>query len=313
MARRGKTPPFPPAAKARKIRANEIPASRRWALVLPPLAGCATNPITGRSQFILVSEEMAIRRLGRGLCPDGRPARQEEPDRDRYASAREKVREITDRLIAQAVRFRPDSASWNWEVQLINEPKTVNAFCMAGGKMGIYTGMWETLKATDDEIAAVMGHEIGHALASHTRERMSVAMGTERRHAGRGDRARVARQPGRERPDVHGTAARLGARHPAAQQPRGRERGRPDRHRARGARRLRPERRGHAVGKDGQDGRRQGPAGVSLHASLAAPTAPRACASSSRRSTRSTGRRRRAAVRRRPHSSPRRRPRTSAS
>src|SRR5689334_25373161 len=89
-----------------------------------------------------------------------------------------RVRQITDRLIAQAVRFRPDSASWKWEVQVINDPKTVNAFCMAGGKMAIYTGMWEKLKATDDEIAQVMGHEIGHALASHTRERMSMAYTT---------------------------------------------------------------------------------------------------------------------------------------
>ncbi len=88
----------------------------------------------------------------------------------------EKVREITDKLIAQAVRFRPDSASWAWEVRVINDPKVVNAFCMAGGKMAIYTGMWEKLKATDDEIAQVMGHEIAHALADHTRERMSIAM-----------------------------------------------------------------------------------------------------------------------------------------
>src|SRR5688572_9857602 len=88
----------------------------------------------------------------------------------------EKVREMTDRLIAQAVRFRPDSASWAWEVQVTDDPKVVNAFCMAGGKMAIYTGMWEKLKATDDEIAQVMGHEIAHALADHTRERMSIAM-----------------------------------------------------------------------------------------------------------------------------------------
>src|SRR2546428_839155 len=90
----------------------------------------------------------------------------------------EKVRHITDRLIAQAVRFRPDSAKWKWEVQVINDPKTVNAFCMAGGKMAIYSGMWEKLKATDDEVAQVMGHEIGHALANHTQERMSIAYST---------------------------------------------------------------------------------------------------------------------------------------
>jgi predicted Zn-dependent protease len=90
----------------------------------------------------------------------------------------QKVKEITDKLVKQAVRFRPDSADWKWEVQVINDPKTVNAFCMAGGKMAIYTGMWEQLKATDDEIAQVMGHEIAHALADHTRERMSIAMTT---------------------------------------------------------------------------------------------------------------------------------------
>ncbi len=88
----------------------------------------------------------------------------------------DRVREITDRLIAQAVRFRPESAGWAWEVRLIDDPKVVNAFCMAGGKMAIYSGMWEKLKATDDEIAQVMGHEIAHALADHTRERMSIAM-----------------------------------------------------------------------------------------------------------------------------------------
>ena len=88
-----------------------------------------------------------------------------------------KVHEITDRLIAQAVRFRPDTANWDWQIEVINEPKTINAFCMAGGKMGIFTGFWDKLDASDDEIAAVMGHEIAHALVSHPRERMSVAIG----------------------------------------------------------------------------------------------------------------------------------------
>jgi predicted Zn-dependent protease len=140
-------------------------------------SGCATNPVTGRSQFIMVSERTALSgsasayssMIG-GLSKKGQ-VEAETPRADR-------AREITDKLIAEAVRFRPDSAGWNWELSVINEPKTVNAFCMAGGKMAIYTGMWEKLKATDDEIAAVMGHEIGHALANHTQERMSVAMAT---------------------------------------------------------------------------------------------------------------------------------------
>jgi predicted Zn-dependent protease len=139
------------------------------------LAGCSSNPITGRSQFMVVSEEMAIGSSAgayNSMVGDLSKKKQIEADTERA----KKVREITDRLIAQAVRFRPDSASWSWEVQVINDPKTVNAFCMAGGKMAIYSGMWEKLKASDDEIAQVMGHEIGHALASHTRERMSIAM-----------------------------------------------------------------------------------------------------------------------------------------
>jgi len=143
--------------------------------IFAALASCATNPITGRSQFMVISERMAIGESAmayRSMMGQLDQKRKIETDTERAV----KVREITDRLIAQAVRFRPDSASWNWEVQVINEPGTVNAFCMAGGKMAIYTGMWEKLKATDDEIAQVMGHEIGHALANHTQERMSIAM-----------------------------------------------------------------------------------------------------------------------------------------
>jgi Zn-dependent protease with chaperone function len=141
------------------------------------LAGCATNPITGRSQFMVVSERMAIGQSAAAyssMMGELGKKRKIEADSERVT----KVREITDKLIAQAVRFRPDSASWAWEVRVINDPETVNAFCMAGGKMAIYTGMWEKLKASDDEIAQVMGHEIGHALANHTQERMSVAYGT---------------------------------------------------------------------------------------------------------------------------------------
>src|SRR5687768_11021162 len=145
--------------------------------VLSLLAGCAANPLTGRSQFMVVSEKMAIGESAAAYSSMiGQLGRKKKIEAD--SERAKKVREITDKLIAQAVRFRPDSANWAWEVQVINEPETVNAFCMAGGKMAIYSGMWEKLKATDDEIAQVMGHEIGHALADHTRERMSIAMTT---------------------------------------------------------------------------------------------------------------------------------------
>jgi Zn-dependent protease with chaperone function len=140
------------------------------------LSGCATNTITGRSQFVVVSENSAISSSASAYSSMiGQLQKKKKIELGTERAA--KIRAMTNRLVAEAVRFRPDSASWKWEVQVIEDPKTVNAFCMAGGKMGIYTGFWDKLKATDDEIANVMGHEIGHALASHTREKMSVAMG----------------------------------------------------------------------------------------------------------------------------------------
>jgi len=146
------------------------------------LLSCSTNPITGRSQLIgLVSESEAIQGSAKAyqqMMADLDKKQKIEKPTEKSSARAHKIQEITDRLIAQAIKFRPDSASWRWEVQVINDPKTVNAFCMAGGKMAIYTGMWDQLKATDDELAQVMGHEISHALLDHTRERMSVARST---------------------------------------------------------------------------------------------------------------------------------------
>ena len=152
------------------------------ALGLAGLAGCSTNPITGRSQLTgLVSENEAIQGSAQAykqMMSDLDKKQKIERPGDKDSARARKVQEITDRLIAQAIKFRPDAASWRWEVQVINDPKTVNAFCMAGGKMAIYSGMWEQVKATDDELAQVMGHEISHALLDHTRERMSIARST---------------------------------------------------------------------------------------------------------------------------------------
>ena len=141
------------------------------------IAGCAANPITGRSQLLLVSEEQAIGSSATAygsMIGDLEKKKQIESGTPRAA----RVKAIVDRLIVEAVRLRPDAAGWKWEVAVIDDPDTVNAFAMAGGKTAIYSGMWDKLKATDDEVAQVMGHEIGHAIASHTRERMSVALAT---------------------------------------------------------------------------------------------------------------------------------------
>ena len=149
----------------------------RWLSIaaLVVLCGCSSNPITGRSQLALVSEKSAITSAASAYASlVGQLSQKGKIERGTSRAGR--VQEITNRLIAEAVRLRPDSAAWNWSVVVINEPNVVNAFCAAGGKMAIYTGFWDKLHATDDEVAHVMGHEISHALAGHSAEKMSVAI-----------------------------------------------------------------------------------------------------------------------------------------
>lgn len=143
-------------------------------LLLALLAACATSP-TGRRQLMLVSEETAITQSKAAYLStvqelDAKGQIESDP------AINARVKEITGRLIAQAIKMRPDSADWEWSVVVVDDPKTVNAWCMAGGRMAIYTGLIEKIQPTDDELAQVMGHEISHALANHTAEKMSVQM-----------------------------------------------------------------------------------------------------------------------------------------
>ncbi len=138
------------------------------------VAACATN-IAGRKQIMLVSEQSAISASKEAYVNTLQPIK-EAGKLDSDPATVKRVNLITDKLIKQAKLMRPESKNWEWSVKVIDDPNTINAWCMAGGKMAIYTGLINKLNATDDEIAQVMGHEISHALANHSAERMSIAM-----------------------------------------------------------------------------------------------------------------------------------------
>jgi predicted Zn-dependent protease len=146
-------------------------------LLFALLSACAMSP-TGRHQLALVSEKTAIDASKESYITQmGELKSQGKLVTDPKIIQR--VDRITGRLVAQAVMKRPESAKWEWSVEVIDDPMTVNAWCMAGGRMAVYTGLLDKVDPTDDELAQVMGHEISHALANHTAEQMSVAMATK--------------------------------------------------------------------------------------------------------------------------------------
>jgi len=146
-------------------------------LLAVALVACVTSP-TGRRQLMLVSPDQAISASRTAYVQQMQAFDEKGLISDDTALVK-RVNLITGRIVAQAIKLYPDTADWEWSIEVIDEPDTINAWAMAGGRMAIYTGLIEKTQATDDEIAQVIGHEIAHALANHTAERMSVVMATQ--------------------------------------------------------------------------------------------------------------------------------------
>ncbi|MDX1376115.1 MAG: M48 family metallopeptidase [Burkholderiales bacterium] len=161
---------------------DRLPKSTPLALFLCALAlaGCQTTRTTEsgavgveRQQTMLLSSEEVDRSAAQAYRQEMAAAqRAGRLNRDPAQVAR--VRSIAARLIAASTVFRADARGWAWETNVLTS-KDVNAWCMPGGKMAVYTGLLERLKPTDAELAAIMGHEIAHALREHGRERASQA------------------------------------------------------------------------------------------------------------------------------------------
>jgi predicted Zn-dependent protease len=137
-----------------------------FAAALLALAGCYTNPVTGRKSLVLLSQGEEVQ-LGSQSFQDIRS--KEKVSADPAANAR--VQRIGQR-IAAAVGDALPNAKWEF---VVFESKELNAFALPGGKVGVYTGLLQ-LAENDAELATVIGHEIGHVIARHGAERMSEAM-----------------------------------------------------------------------------------------------------------------------------------------
>jgi len=130
--------------------------------------GCTKAPITGRSQFIMVSPQQE---LALGFESAKKVLETEKISSDPQKNAM--VKRIGQRIAQIASNQYPVAKNFNWEFFVIDNNEEANAFCLPGGKVFVYTGLFKYV-ANDDELAAVMGHEIGHALARHGAERMSA-------------------------------------------------------------------------------------------------------------------------------------------
>ena len=133
------------------------------------LAACQENPVTGRTQLMLVSDEQ-LAAMGAQAWTELKAQTPLDPDA--------RVQARIQRLGAKVAEASGgDPTAGGWEFVVFDSPE-INAFVLPGGKVGFYRGLVD-LAGSDDELAAVMGHEVGHVTARHAAERLSQQMGVQ--------------------------------------------------------------------------------------------------------------------------------------
>lgn len=143
------------------------------------LMGCTTTSTTpglvdvNRSQFFLISQAELVKAGSEAYQAVLKEAT-DAGTLNKYPEMLARLTRILDEMIPHTAHFRPDAVNWGWEVNLIQDD-TINAWVMPGGKIMFYSGLIEKLSLNDDEIAAIMGHEMAHELREHARERISQA------------------------------------------------------------------------------------------------------------------------------------------
>jgi predicted Zn-dependent protease len=144
------------------------------------LGGCESVRTTSagavgvdRKQQMLVSSEDIEQGAAEAYAAELKAARDKGVlNTDKAQVAR--VTAISRRLVAATPAFRADATGWNWQFN-VQKTNDLNAYCMPGGRIMVYSGLIETLDLNDAELATVLAHEVAHALREHTRERVSRA------------------------------------------------------------------------------------------------------------------------------------------
>lgn len=156
-----------------KLKLSTMAAALAAALLLSSCAQTTSSgAMTGqRSQLMLVSSETLNAQAAEAYDEVIAEAKNEGA-LNNNSSQVSRVKKVANRLISAAPYFREDCQDWDWEVNVITSD-TVNAWCMPGGKIAVYTGLIDSLDLTDDELAVVVGHEMAHALREHSREQAS--------------------------------------------------------------------------------------------------------------------------------------------